>query len=408
MVRRELYTRPGDFFSRANIIRSLRQLQQLQYFNPEKLKPDVIPVDDKTVDVTYEVEEKSSDNINASVGYSGAFGVTGALGFTINNFSVLEPLSGGAGQILNFEWMFGEGSRYRTFTLGFTEPWLFGTPTLFGVTLFNTRQIWTFDYERMGASIRFGRRFRWPDDYFRGDWIVDAQQNEVRDGRGIYREGKFSQMSVTQVISRNSVDNPVFPSQGSSVSLSIQMSGGPALPGNVDFHKWSFSSDWYVPMFGSSRVSLYLSSTYGYVNTFYKDSFIQPVNLFFMGGTGLGFISTTPLRGYDDQSVGPRNANEDITGGRVMSKQTAELRIALALSPIPIYILGFAEGGNVYESFSRADFFNLKRSAGFGARLQIMPIGMIGFDYGYGFDDVFPRDGKPDGWRFHFVFGRGY
>ncbi len=408
VIRRELYSRPGDYFSRAAIVRGIRQLAQLNYFNPEKIKPDYVLVDDKTVDLTFEVEEKSSDNVNASVGYSGAFGVTGALGFTITNFSIAEPLTGGAGQVLNFEWMFGEGSRYRTFTLGFTEPWLFDTPTLFGVTLFDTRQIYTFDYQRTGGSVRIGRRFKWPDDYFRGDWIVDAQVNEVRDGLGIYREGKSSQFSITQIISRNSVDNPIFPSSGSNVSLSVQVSGGPFLPGSIDFHKWMFTSEWYLPLFGSSKFALYLGSTYGYVSTFYKDSYIQPVDLFFMGGTGLGFIATTPLRGYEDQSVGPRNENNEILGGRAMAKQTLELRYAVAINPIPIYILGFAEGGNVYESLSRADFFDLRRSAGFGARLQINPIGLIGFDYGYGFDDVYPRDGKADGWRFHFVFGRGF
>jgi outer membrane protein insertion porin family len=408
VLRREFYTRPAEYFSRAAIVRTIRQLSQLNYFNPEKIKPDYVLVDDKTVDLTYEVEEKSSDNINASVGYSGAFGVTGALGFTINNFSITEPLTGGAGQVLNFEWMFGEGSRYRTFTIGFTEPWLFDTSTLLGVTLFDTRQIYTFDYQRTGGSVRLGRRFKWPDDYFRGDWIVDAQVNEVRDGRGIYREGQSSQFSITQVFSRNSVDNPIFPTMGSSVSLSIQMSGGPLLPGSIDFHKWAFNSEWYLPLFGSSRMALYLSTQYGYISTFYKDSYIQPVDLFFMGGTGLGYISTTPLRGYEDQSIGPRNANGDIVGGRAMARQTVELRFALAVNPIPIYLLGFVEGGNVYESFARADFFDLKRSAGLGARLLINPIGMIGFDYGYGFDDVFPIDGKPDGWRFHFVFGKGF
>ena len=408
VIRRELYSRPGDYFSRSAIVRSIRQLSQLNYFNPEKIKPDYVLTDDKSVDLTFEVEEKSSDNINASVGYSGAFGVTGALGFTINNFSISEPLSGGAGQILNFEWMFGEGSRYRTFTLGFTEPWLFDTPTLLGVTLFDSRQIYTFDYERTGGSVRVGRRFKWPDDYFRGDWIVDAQVNNVRDGLGIYREGKSSQVSITQVISRNSIDNPIFPTQGSSVSLSIQMSGGPLLPGNLNFHKWLVASEWYLPLFGSSKFALYLSSTYGYIGSFAGDSYVQPVDLFFMGGTGLGYISTTPLRGYEDQSVGPRNENSDITGGRAMAKQTLELRWALAIQPIPIYLVSFLEGGNVYESLARADFFDLKRSAGLGARITINPIGMIGFDYGYGFDDVYPRDGKPDGWRFHFVFGRGF
>jgi outer membrane protein insertion porin family len=247
VIRRELQTVPGDYFNRGKIIRSVRQLSQLNYFNPEKIKPDVSLVDDKTVDLVYEVEEKSSDNINASVGYSGAFGVTGALGFTINNFSIAEPLKGGAGQILNFEWQFGEASRFRTFTLGFTEPWLYDTPTLLGVSLFDTRQIWGYDYEQMGASVRVGRRFRWPDDYFRGDWILQGQRNDVRNGLGLYREGLTSQVSVTMVISRNSIDNPIFPTYGSNVSLSAQLSGGPLLPGNVNFHKWLFHADWYVP-----------------------------------------------------------------------------------------------------------------------------------------------------------------
>ena len=135
VIRRELYTRPGDFFNRAAIIRSIRQLSVLNYFNPEKITPDTyVHPDGNVVDLTYSVEEKSSDNINASVGYSGAFGVTGALGFTINNFSIAEPLSGGAGQILNFEWQFGTESRYRTFTIGFTEPWLYDTPTTLGIS----------------------------------------------------------------------------------------------------------------------------------------------------------------------------------------------------------------------------------------------------------------------------------
>lgn len=411
VIRRELYTRPGDYFSRAAIVRSIRQLSVLNYFNPEKIKPDytLLP-DGKTVDLTYEVEEKSSDNINASVGYSGAYGVTGAIGFTINNFSISEPLAGGAGQVLNFEWQFGEGARFRTFTLGFTEPWLFDTPTLFGVTLFDTRYQYPYDLHQTGGSIRVGRRFRWPDDYFRGDWILTAQRSDVVSGQGIYLEGASSQVSITQIISRNSIDNPVFPVTGSNVAFSIEIAGGPVLPGTIDFHKWKFDSEWYMPLFRSSRVALYLNSTFGFISSFKESNLnrIPPIDRFFMGGTGLGYISTTPLRGYEDQSVGPRNASGAIVGGRAMTKQTAELRVALAINPIPIYVLGFVEAGNVWESLKKADFNDLRRSAGFGARLQINPIGLIGFDYGFGFDDVFPRDGRPDGWRFHFVFGRGF
>jgi len=407
VIRRELYTRPGDYFSRAAIMRSIRQLSVLNYFNPEKIKPDYNLVDDKTVDLTYEVEEKSSDNINASVGYSGAFGVTGALGFTINNFSISEPLTGGAGQILNFEWQFGEGNRFRTFSLGFTEPWLMGEPTLFGVTLFDTRQIYGFDLQQTGASIRVGRRFKWPDDFFRGDWILNFQSNNVRAGEGIYREGISKQVSVTQVITRNSIDNPVFPTYGSNVSLSIQLSGGPILPGNINFTKWIFSSEWYIPMFNSTRVALYWSSIYGYLAPI-GSSLINPIDQFIMGGTGLGYIATTPLRGYDDQSIGVRNDVGTVGYGSVMTKQTLELRFAATINPIPIYFLLFAEGGNVYPTLSEANFFDLKRSAGFGARIQIQPIGLLGFDYGYGFDNPVPGVPGASGWHFHFQFGKGF
>ena len=411
VIRRELFTRPGDFFSRAAIIRSLRQLQQLNYFNPEKLKPEPRMVDDENVDLVYEVEEKSSDNVNASVGYSGAFGVTGSLGFTINNFAIAQPLQGGAGQILNFDWQFGEGARFRTFSLGFTEPWLYDSPTTLGVSLYDSRQIFVYDLQQTGLSVRVGRgRLKWPDNYFRIDWTMRFQSNNVIDNGGntLYQIGKTTQWSLTQTISRNSTDNPIFPSVGSNVSLSTEISGGPFLPGNVDYHKWLFNAEWYTPLFGSTKLVFYFGESFGYVNGFEDDSNIPPIEYFYMGGTGIGLISTTSLRGYEDRSVGPLDRLNREIGGRVVTKHSAELRLALTVNPIPIYILAFAEAGNVYEDFKRADFFDVKRSFGFGARLSIQPLGLIGFDYGYGADDVLPRDGQPDGWRFHFQFGRGF
>jgi len=410
VIRRELFTRPGDFFSRALIIRSLRQLAQLNYFNQEKLKPDTRFVDEKTVDLIYEVEEKSSDNVNASVGYSGAFGVTGALGFTITNFSISDPLSGGAGQILNFDWQFGEGARFRTFSLSFTEPWLFDRPTTLGISLFDSRQQFGWDLRQTGASIRLGRRLNWPDNYCRADWTFRFQSIDVRDngGNSFYEVGKSKQFSINQTLSRNSTDNPIFPTIGSNVSLSTEISGGPFLPGNVDYHKWLFDAEWYVPIFGSSRLVLYVGSNLGYLSGFYKNSRIPPIEYFYMGGTMVGYVSTTPLRGYEDRSVGPVNSLGQEEGGRVLNKHTLELRLAVTLNPMPIYLLGFAEGGNVYRDFNHIDFLDLKRSYGFGARILIQPLGMIGFDYGYGADDVYPKDGMPDGWHFHFQFGRGF
>ena len=407
VIRRELFTRPGDYFSRGGIIRSARQLSQLNYFNPEKIKPDYRIVDDKTVDLEYSVEEKSSDTFNMSVGYSGYYGFNGALGLAFNNFSISEPFRGGAGQVLTFDWQFGEGNRYRTFSIGFQEPWMFDTPTLFGVNLFDTRQIFYYDLRLTGASLRVGRRFKWPDLYFRGDWTLRYQRNDVKYGGDYYNEGITTQIGISQAISRNSTDSPIFPTRGSSVSLLTEISGGPFLPGNSKFHKHIFSAEWFVPLFGSPRMTLMTSTTLGFIFGFEKNPLIPPQDFFYMGGTGLGQFSTTPLRGYDDRTVGPQTARGNVIGGKSMIKHSAELRFALSINPIPIYMLAFAEAGNVWLEPRVQDPLDLRRSAGVGVRLLINPIGLIGFDYGYGFDAPTPG-GPPPGWRFHFQFGRGF
>lgn len=402
VIRRELYTLPGDYFSRQAVIRSARQLSQLNYFNPEKIKPDTrnLDVEKGSVDLEYAVEEKSSDTFNMSVGYSGYFGFNGALGLTFNNFSLKEPLRGGAGQMLSFDWQFGEGSRYRTFSIGFTEPWMFDTPTLFGVNLFDQRQIFYYDLRLTGASVRVGRRFRWPDYLFRGDWTLRFQRNDVISGGSYYLEGTTTQVDISQVISRNSTDSPIFPTRGSNFSLLTELSGG-FLPGNVKFSKHIFNADWYVPILGGNRIALALSSTLGFVFGIGDNPRIQPTDVFFMGGTGLGYFNTTPLRGYEDRGVGPAS------GGLAMLKHSAELRFALSINPIPIYALLFAEAGNVWKEPKVTDPMDLRRSAGVGVRLLINPIGMVGFDYGYGFDAPAPGT-SPPGWRFHFQFGKGF
>lgn len=409
VIRRELFTRPGDFFSRQAVIRSARQLSQLNYFNPEKIKPDTrnLDVDKGTVDLEYSVEEKSSDTFNMSVGYSGAFGFNGALGLAFNNFSLVEPFRGGAGQTLTFDWQFGEGNRFRQFSIGFQEPWMFNSPTLFGVSLFDMRQIFYYDLRMTGGSIRVGRRFKWPDYLFRGDWTLRFQRNDVKVGGDYYPEGITSQVGVTQVISRNSTDSPIFPTRGSSFSLLTEINGGPFLPGNTRYHKHIFSAEWYVPIAGSSRLSFTAQSLIGFIFGFEKNALIPPQDYFYMGGTGLGQFSTTPLRGYEDRSVGPRTGHGSIVGGKSMMKHTAELRFALSINPIPIYMLAFAEAGNVWLDNTVQDPLDLRRSAGVGVRLLINPIGLVGFDYGYGFDAPTPGDPRP-GWRFHFQFGKTF
>ena len=407
VIRRELYTLPKDKFNRALMIRSIRQLSQLNYFNPEKIKPDYQIIDDKTVNLVYELEEKSSDNVNASIGYSEAFGATGAVGFTINNFSIADPFGGGGGQILNFEWQFGEGSRFRTFSLNFTEPWLYNTPTTVGFSVFDTRQFYYFDLRQTGISARVGRRLKWPDDFFRGDWSVRFQQNNVINGSGLYIEGENKQLTLSQTISRNSTDNPIFPSFGSSVVISSEISGGKFLPGDVNFYKINFSTEKFIPIFNSNRFVFYSSTHFGFLEGLGTQPKIPPIEFFYMGGTGVGYFATTPLRGYDDRSIGPIEGNQ-VKGGKVFLKNTFEFRFSVSLNPMPIYLLAFADAGNVWSDKKNVDILNLKRSAGVGARLLINPIGMVGFDYGYGFDDGFPYNGKPEGWKFHFVFGRGF
>ncbi len=405
VIRRELLTKPGDYFSRQLIIRSVRQLSQLNYFNPEKIKPDVRPVDDKTVDLEYAVEERSSDTFNMSVGYSGAFGFNGGLGLAFNNFSLSEPLKGGAGQVLTFDWQFGVSTVYRTFSIGFQEPWMFDTPTLFGFNIFDTQQKYYADVRYSGVSVRVGRRFRWPDYLFRGDWTVRYQRNFYQPFAGetdqLFLVGTSSQFGVAQVLSRNSTNSPIFPSEGSSFSLSTEVSGGPLFPGTARFHKHVFNADWYIPLFGSSRVTLMSANTIGMIWGFESNSYIPFQDRFFMGGTGLGQFAVTPLRGYAERGVGPRN------GGTGMIKHTTELRFALALNPIPIYTLLFAEAGNVSISPQYMDPNELRRSAGFGVRLLVNPLGLIGFDYGFGFDGALPGRGRP-GWQFHFQFGRAF
>ena len=231
VIRRELYSIPGDYFNRGLLFRSVQNLANLQYFSVEKLYgPEGITTklsSDSTVDVGFNVEEKSSDYLNASVGYSGSFGFSGAVGVTLTNFSMAEPFRLGGGQVLSFNWQFGVGSLYRTFTLGFTEPWMFDTPTSVGVEVFDTRQQYVYDLRQSGGTLRVGRRLKWPDDFFYIQGRIKYQYNNVIEGQNYYREGKTNQLTLGALLTRRNIDNPIFPSIGSSLKLDVELSGGP-------------------------------------------------------------------------------------------------------------------------------------------------------------------------------------
>lgn len=404
VIRRELYTRPGDFFNRAAIIKSVRALGLLNYFNPEALRPDVKMVDNTKVDIVYGVEERSTDTFNASIGFAGTFGLTGSIGFSFNNFSLSEPLQGGAGQFLNFTWEFGQASRYQNFSIGFTEPWLLDEPTTVGFSIYDSKINYGYSLRRTGGSVNLGRRFTWPDDYFRGNLSLRFQRNDVASAFSslYYRQGLSTEATVGLTLSRINLDNMFFPTEGSKFQFSNDWAMGSLGVGNIDYLKSTLRMEMNQPLIqinGINKLILHVGTFHGHITGFKSDTMITPIELFYMGGNGLSGISVTPLRGYSDQSVGPQY------GGRIMSQYFTELRFAIAQDPMPIFAYVFAEAGNVWNNLKATDPFNLKRSAGVGLRLLLNPIGLIGFSYGYGFDPD-DRTGKISGWKFLFHFGQ--
>lgn len=407
VIRRELFTKPGDYFSRAAIIKSIRQLGVLNYFNPEALQPQPTPVagDNTQVDLIYKVEERSTDTFNASVGFAGNFGLTAMIGFTFNNFSILEPFKGGAGQIFNFNYEQGGINNFRRFNIGFSEPWLYGEPTTVGFNLYNS-SFGFLDFQQTvtGGNVNIGRRFKWPDDYWRGNWSIKVQQNDVSSqSSSFYRPGKNLEVTIGQTFTRLSTNDMFFSSVGSRFSISTQYAMGALGIGQIDFLKNELIFDTYNPLYRyeeKDKVVLYLGARLGYIEGIASDTLMNPIELYRMGGNGLAGIGVTPFRGYQDRTIGPRN------GGQLQAKYTAELRFSVTQNPMPIYVYGFAEAGNVWNSFSDVDPFELRRAAGFGFQMFLNPIGILGFSYGYGFDPTNFDPSKPSGWQFIFNLGQ--
>ena len=400
VIRRELYIRPGDYFNRAAIIRSVNALNVLGYFNPETLRPDVKPVpgDNTAVDIEIKVEEKSTDTFNASFGFAGSFGLTGSLGFSFNNFSMAEPLRGGGGEIFNMNAEIGF-SQYRSFSIGYTQPWLFDKPTTVGVNLFSTSFNYGMKLRRTGIAANVGKRLRWPDDYFRVNYSLRLQENDVEISAGqtssYYRNGLTNEVTIGQVITRISIDNQFFATTGSKFTLTSNFALGAFGLGNTDYFKNELSYDIYNPVLkvgDQDRVVLYMGTRLGHIWSLKDKTAINPIEVYRMGGNGLNGYGVIPLRGYDDRAISD--------GGRTMAKFTSELRFAISLNPMPVFFYGFAEAGNVWDDITKSDPFNLNRSAGVGLQMFLNPIGIIGVSYGYGFDPTRFSNGAPGGWKF--------
>ncbi|MDP8238718.1 MAG: outer membrane protein assembly factor BamA [Candidatus Hatepunaea meridiana] len=397
VIRREFFIKPGDTFDVSRLRRSIREVAVLNYF--ADVQPDLEDVSEDEVDLWINVEEKPTDQANVSAGYSERDGLIGALGFTAPNLF-------GRGQQLSFDWNFG--SQYGSFSVSYTEPWLLDTETLVGVSFYQVKRRWSegFTERLVGGSVRLGRRLSWPDDYFRGNWIyrIERSKNTNISETMLEQIDSTSRVSssLTQIFSRDSRDFVEFPTRGSVVSLTTELAGG-LLTGHDDYHKHIFSVEWYTPVL--PKLVLYSHFLYGFMAPLTNDPYDIPhLEYFYMGGSGLSL--GTSLRGYDERMVGPPSSTRSYAaGGKSQLKSSLELRLQMVDNPT-IYGLAFAEAGNTYLDFDRTDPFNLRRSVGLGIRLYMPMIGLIGLDYGYGFD--IDASGIKPGWIPHFQFGRTF
>lgn len=403
VIRREMAIFPGETFDVTKLQRSVREITILNYFST--VVPDVIPISDNQVDLFMKVEEKSTDQANVSAGYSQRDGMIGSVGFQMNNLL-------GNGQQFSLDWNFGKV--YRSFSISFTEPWFRSTRTLVGVSFFDTHRggsYYGFDEDIIGGSLRMGRRLRWPDDYFRLDYVYRLDRTKYSRFTEAFKQSNPRDLlenvprissSLSQIITRDSRNDPEFPSSGSVNTLRTELTGGP-LDGDDQFVKGELTHQWYLPLAGA--LTLATTTEVGLLDGLTRNSQDVPYfDYFFMGGAGLSL--GTGLRGYDEREVGPQSGGFAV-GGKTKFKQSFELRYPIVRNPT-IFVLGFTEAGNVWRSFEETNPTDLRRSVGLGVRLFMPFIGMIGFDYGMGLDYLDARGLRTTRWVPHFQFGRGF
>jgi outer membrane protein insertion porin family len=416
IIRRELNIYPGDIFNREMLIRSQRNLLRLNYFS--NVVPDVAPVDEDEVDLEITVEEKSADRANANMGYSGVYGLSGGLGVEFANFRGMGQqfmISYNIGSKYNF-YSSQPTSQFKSFSMSFVDPMIFDTPNRLGFSFFSTFRgqgtsyYFPLDLKMVGGSVQWGRRFKWPDDYFRGYWVLRTMKKTYEGNQeelDQYVNGMNTTIgnSITQVVTRDNRDHHEFPTRGSKFTWESTFSGN-ILGGNEDFFKHVLNFEWFSPTFW--KFVLTSSFKIGVIQTLEnldnQRSIIPFDEKFIMGGNGMPYGNM--LRGYPDNSISPGP-----TGGNALLRSVTEFRVPISENPV-IYGLVFAEMGNVWntvnmtESFDipRDGAFSLKRSAGVGIRFYMPMMGVLGFDMGYGFD-VIDNTGEKPGWNYTIIFG---
>ncbi len=455
VIYRELRVKPGDLFSRQNIIRSIREIGQLGFFDAN-VTPDVKPnYQDKTADIDFTVVEKGGSQIELQGGYGGGSFI-GTLGLSFNNFSfrnifnkeAYKPLPMGDGQKLSLRL---QASRtFNTYSFSFTEPWLGGKkPQSLSFSIYLSNQ-YRFDFQTnrvdrdqslsiIGASIGLGRRLSWPDDYFSLSQNISYQRIDLQNygyrvgsSNDVISDGNLNNLAYTIALSRNSTGpSLIFPSYGSEFTIKAKATFPYSLvngkdytedenPTNdqrqayladkyrwLEYYKLSAKGKWYTSLSSNNKLVLMSNFELGYLGSYNNELGLTPVERYFVGGDGiaqgqLDGREVIGLRGYENNRI------SSIDGGAIYNKFQMELRYSITDKPsASIYTLGFLEAGNSYNNFSEFNPFQLKRSAGLGIRIFMPAFGLLGIDFAHGFDPL-PGQSEKSGWQTHFIIGRQF
>ncbi|MGB5262214.1 MAG: BamA/TamA family outer membrane protein, partial [Lutimonas sp.] len=437
---REIYTRPGDLFSRSDIIRSIRELGQLGYIDPENIVPDVQPnYTDKTTDIEYSVAEKGSSQVELQGGYGGGAFV-GTLALSFNNFSIknlfnideYKPVPRGDGQSISLRL---QASRFsRTYSVSFSEPWWGGKrPKGFNFSVYSSSQ-YAYDFQSrdvdkdqrldiIGATVGLSQRLKWPDDFFTLSTSLNYQRFVLNDfflSTFGYNNGTSNNINFTVNLGRNSAGpSPIYPRYGSQFNVIAEVTPPYSsfndkeylnLPDEekyewLEYYKINFMGRWFTQIY--KDLILMSNAEFGFLGAYNQDIGVSPFERFYVGGDGMATgqfdgRQVIALRGYPNSSL------TSFAGGTVYNKISFELRYAITLKPsASIYALTFLEGGNSFDSFQEFKPFELKRSAGAGIRVFMPAFGLLGIDFGYGFDDI-PGTDEISGWQTHFIIGQQF
>lgn len=448
IVRRQIFTKPGYLYSQSMFERSIREISSMGHFDPEHaMDPSkgytLIPNQmTNTVDVAYNVLEKPNSQLELSGGWGG-YSFVGTVGVSFNNFSVKRmfdkgawrPVPLGDAQVLSLRFQ-TNGTYYTAASVSFMEPWLFGKkPTSFSLSGYYTRQTNSYYFyqnpdeyfEVYGVAASLGSRLKWPDNYFVLYHELSWQAYNLHDWgyNFLFSTGQSNNFSYKATLSRNSTDQQVFPRQGSDFTFSVQLTPpyslfrDPNLDYNsmsdqeryrwIEYHKWTFKGALYTKIVGD--LILMARAQFGYLGSYNKKWGYSPFEGYQVGGDGMSGYNTygseiIALRGYENYSLTP--VNEDgVYSGHIYDKFTLELRYPLVLQPSStIFALLFLEGGNCWDKIEKFNPFEIKRSAGVGLRVMLPMVGLLGIDWGWGFDPILNKERS--GSQFHFVIGQQF